>query len=57
MGETLTEQRLSLIHIYGCSRDDAAKFLNEYYTKNIFESDPFAHIDEKDVYKRQNEIK
>ena len=31
---------------YGFSRDDAAKFLNEYYTKNIFESDPFAHIDE-----------
>ena len=29
---------------YGFSRDDAAKFLNEYYTKNIFESDPFAHI-------------
>ena len=22
---------------YGFSRDDAAKFLNEYYTKNIFE--------------------
>lgn len=34
---------------YGFSRDDAAKFLNEYYTKNIFESDPFAHIDENGV--------
>jgi pyruvate,orthophosphate dikinase len=34
---------------YGFSRDDAAKFLSEYYAKNIFESDPFAHIDEEGV--------
>ncbi|MBM6842050.1 pyruvate, phosphate dikinase [[Clostridium] spiroforme] len=34
---------------YGFSRDDAAKFLSEYYSKNIFESDPFAHIDENGV--------
>ena len=34
---------------YGFSRDDAAKFLSEYYSKNIFESDPFAHIDEEGV--------
>jgi pyruvate,orthophosphate dikinase len=34
---------------YGFSRDDAAKFLSEYYAKNIFESDPFAHIDEDGV--------
>ena len=34
---------------YGFSRDDAAKFLSEYYAKNIFEYDPFAHIDEKGV--------
>ena len=34
---------------YGFSRDDAGKFLNEYYEKNIFEQDPFARIDEKGV--------
>ena len=34
---------------YGFSRDDAAKFLSEYYAKNIFESDPFAHVDENGV--------
>ena len=34
---------------FGFSRDDAAKFLSEYYSKNIFESDPFAHIDENGV--------
>ncbi|MGE5455663.1 MAG: pyruvate, phosphate dikinase [Ignavibacteriales bacterium] len=31
---------------YGFSRDDAGKFLNEYYAKNIFESDPFAKLDQ-----------
>ena len=30
---------------YGFSRDDASKFLNDYYEKHIFESDPFAKID------------
>lgn len=30
---------------YGFSRDDAGKFLGDYYTKKIFESDPFARID------------
>ena len=30
---------------YGFSRDDAGKFLNDYYQKQIFESDPFAKID------------
>ena len=34
---------------YGFSRDDASKFLNDYYDKNIFESDPFATIDEEGV--------
>ena len=31
---------------YGFSRDDASKFLNSYYEKNIFDSDPFASIDQ-----------
>ena len=30
---------------YGFSRDDATKFLGEYYEKEIFEFDPFATID------------
>ena len=34
---------------YGFSRDDAGKFLNDYYNKQIFENDPFAKIDEKGV--------
>ena len=34
---------------YGFSRDDASKFLKDYYDKNIFESDPFATIDEEGV--------
>lgn len=34
---------------YGFSRDDAGKFLNDYYEKQIFESDPFARIDTKGV--------
>ncbi len=34
---------------YGFSRDDAGKFLNEYYDKKIFEQDPFARIDEEGV--------
>jgi len=34
---------------FGFSRDDAGKFLSEYYDKKIFESDPFARIDENGV--------
>ncbi len=30
---------------YGFSRDDAGKFLNDYYEKKVFESDPFARLD------------
>ncbi|NLJ40707.1 MAG: pyruvate, phosphate dikinase [Clostridiales bacterium] len=36
---------------FGFSRDDAAKFLDDYYEKQIFESDPFARIDQKGVGK------
>ena len=31
---------------YGFSRDDAGKFLNAYYDAKIFESDPFAKLDQ-----------
>ncbi|MGN0771631.1 MAG: pyruvate, phosphate dikinase [Christensenellales bacterium] len=31
---------------FGFSRDDAGKFLGEYYDKKIFESDPFARLDQ-----------
>jgi len=34
---------------YGFSRDDAGKFLDEYYKKGIFESDPFAKVDQDGV--------
>ncbi len=34
---------------YGFSRDDAAKFLADYYKKQIFESDPFAKVDQTGV--------
>ena len=34
---------------YGFSRDDAGKFLDDYYTKKIFESDPFARLDQEGV--------
>ena len=34
---------------YGFSRDDAGKFLEDYYKKNIFESDPFAKVDQTGV--------
>ena len=34
---------------YGFSRDDATKFLNDYYAKGIFESDPFAKVDQEGV--------
>jgi len=36
---------------FGFSRDDAGKFLDEYYAKKIFESDPFARIDQTGVGK------
>lgn len=36
---------------YGFSRDDASKFLKDYYDKKIFEKDPFASIDEEGVGK------
>ncbi len=36
---------------FGFSRDDAGKFLNDYYAKKIFESDPFARIDQVGVGK------
>ena len=34
---------------FGFSRDDAGKFLNDYYDKKVLEQDPFARIDEKGV--------
>jgi pyruvate,orthophosphate dikinase len=34
---------------YGFSRDDAGKFLNAYYDEKIFESDPFAKLDQTGV--------
>ncbi|HHT17033.1 MAG TPA: pyruvate, phosphate dikinase [Papillibacter sp.] len=34
---------------FGFSRDDAAKFLDAYYSKKIFESDPFARVDQTGV--------
>ncbi len=34
---------------YGFSRDDASKFLKDYYDKGILESDPFASIDQEGV--------
>ena len=36
---------------YGFSRDDAGKFLDTYYEKRIFESDPFARLDQNGVGK------
>lgn len=36
---------------FGFSRDDAGKFLPDYYGRKIFESDPFAHVDTKGVGK------
>jgi len=30
---------------FGFSRDDAAKFLDSYYVKKVFESDPFTKLD------------
>jgi pyruvate,orthophosphate dikinase len=36
---------------FGFSRDDAGKFLEEYYNKKIYEFDPFARIDQVGVGK------
>ncbi|MCX7746851.1 MAG: pyruvate, phosphate dikinase [Clostridia bacterium] len=36
---------------FGFSRDDAGKFLEDYYTKKIYESDPFARLDQTGVGK------
>ncbi len=36
---------------YGFSRDDAGKFLNDYYDKVIMEQDPFAKLDQHGVGK------
>ncbi|MCD8069735.1 MAG: pyruvate, phosphate dikinase [Lachnospiraceae bacterium] len=35
--------------VYGYSRDDAGKFLNDYYDAKILESDPFAKLDQVGV--------
>jgi len=34
---------------FGFSRDDAGKFLDDYYNKKVYESDPFARLDQKGV--------
>ena len=34
---------------FGLSRDDAGKFMDDYYSKKIYESDPFAKLDRKGV--------
>ena len=36
---------------FGFSRDDAAKFLDTYYEKKLFENDPFARLDQNGVGK------
>ena len=36
---------------FGFSRDDAGKFLTDYYDKKIYENDPFAKLDQKGVGK------
>jgi pyruvate,orthophosphate dikinase len=36
---------------FGFSRDDAGKFLNEYYMKKIYEQDPFKSVDQNGVGK------
>ena len=36
---------------FGFSRDDAGKFLDAYYKKNIYEADPFARLDQTGVGK------
>ena len=34
---------------FGFSRDDAGAFLDSYYANKIYESDPFAHVDQNGV--------
>ena len=34
---------------FGFSRDDAGKFLNDYYERKIYEQDPFAKLDQVGV--------
>ena len=34
---------------FGFSRDDAGKFLEDYYNKGVYESDPFARLDQEGV--------
>ncbi|MBQ7557239.1 MAG: pyruvate, phosphate dikinase, partial [Lachnospiraceae bacterium] len=34
---------------FGFSRDDSGKFLQDYYKSKIYESDPFAHLDQNGV--------
>ena len=36
---------------FGFSRDDSGKFLGAYYDKKIYESDPFARLDQVGVGK------
>jgi pyruvate,orthophosphate dikinase len=36
---------------FGFSRDDAGKFLSDYYSRKIYESDPFATLDQTGVGK------
>ena len=36
---------------FGFSRDDAGGFLEDYYSKKVYESDPFAHLDQHGVGK------
>ncbi len=36
---------------FGFSRDDAGKFLGDYYSKGIYDFDPFARVDEEGVGK------
>jgi pyruvate,orthophosphate dikinase len=36
---------------FGFSRDDAGSFLTQYYERRIYESDPFARVDQKGVGK------
>lgn len=37
--------------VYGFSRDDASKFLSDYYDKKILDADPFVSIDQEGVGK------
>ncbi len=36
---------------YGFSRDDAGKFLSDYYEKKVYENDPFVKLDQQGVGK------